>query len=139
MIAGLSLDPLYRVIGWLLAVFYSVPPHTLGLAIILLPIVVIARDGSGGFTPQPVMWILAYAGYVAVTYVVVFFNAALSHLYVAIGDPGVIDVIDVAAWSHVETISTERGAHTIGLDASANRVYAFLPQTHRAAVYQDQP
>jgi hypothetical protein len=43
----------------------------------LLPIVVIARDGSGGFTPQPVMWVIAYAGYVAVTYVVVFFNAAL--------------------------------------------------------------
>ena len=40
MLAGLSLDPLYRVIGWLLAFFYAVPPHSLGIAIILLTIAV---------------------------------------------------------------------------------------------------
>jgi YidC/Oxa1 family membrane protein insertase len=42
MIAGLSLDPLYRVMGWLLAFFYTVPPHSLGISIILLTIVVMA-------------------------------------------------------------------------------------------------
>jgi DNA-binding beta-propeller fold protein YncE len=68
---------------------------------------------------------------------VVFLNPALSRLYVAIGDPGVIDVIDVAAWKRDEVVSTERGAHTIALDEGANRVYAFLPQTHRAAVLRD--
>ena len=36
MLAGLSLDPLYKAVGWLLAVFYSVPPAQLGIAIILL-------------------------------------------------------------------------------------------------------
>ncbi len=40
MLAGLSLDPLYKAVGWLLAVFYSVPPHELGIAIILLTIAV---------------------------------------------------------------------------------------------------
>ena len=35
----MSLDPLYRVIGWLLAVFY-VPTHSLGIATILLTIVI---------------------------------------------------------------------------------------------------
>ena len=35
----MTLDPLYRVIGWLLAVFYN-PPHSLGLAIIVLTIVI---------------------------------------------------------------------------------------------------
>src|SRR4051812_31016631 len=35
----MSLDPLYRVIGWLLAVFY-VPTHSLGIAVILLTIVI---------------------------------------------------------------------------------------------------
>jgi YidC/Oxa1 family membrane protein insertase len=35
----MSLDPLYRVIGWLLAVFY-VPTHSLGLADILLTVVI---------------------------------------------------------------------------------------------------
>jgi YidC/Oxa1 family membrane protein insertase len=40
VLADLSLDPLYRVIGWLLAFFYSFPPHSLGIAIILLTIAV---------------------------------------------------------------------------------------------------
>jgi YidC/Oxa1 family membrane protein insertase len=40
VLAGLSLDPLYRVVGWLLAFFYSVPPHNLGIAIILLTVAV---------------------------------------------------------------------------------------------------
>jgi YidC/Oxa1 family membrane protein insertase len=35
----MSLDPLYRVIGWLLAVFY-VPTHNLGIATILLTVVI---------------------------------------------------------------------------------------------------
>jgi len=68
---------------------------------------------------------------------VVFLNHALRHLYVAIGDPGVIDVIDIAAWKTREVIPTERGAHTLAHDEGAHRVYAFLPQTHRASVFQD--
>lgn len=68
---------------------------------------------------------------------VVFFNAALGHLYVAIGDPGVIDVFDTQTMRRIETLPTEKGAHTIALDAARNKVYAFLPQTHRAAVYVD--
>jgi DNA-binding beta-propeller fold protein YncE len=69
---------------------------------------------------------------------VIFFNARLKHLYVAIGDPGVIDVFDTATLKRNETISTEKGAHTIAFDAARNKVYAFLPQTHRAAIYLDQ-
>jgi hypothetical protein len=38
----------------------------------------------------------------------------------------------------VGVIATEKDAHTIGFDADRNKVYAFLPQTHRAAVYVDQ-
>ena len=68
---------------------------------------------------------------------VIFFNAARQHLYVAIGDPGVIDVFDTESRQRVEVIPTEKGAHTLGFDASHNKVYAFLPQTHRAAVYVD--
>ena len=64
-------------------------------------------------------------------------DGGLSRLYVAIGNPGVIDVIDVAAWKRVETVPTERGAHTIALDDSTHRVYAFLPESHRAAVFED--
>ena len=70
---------------------------------------------------------------------VVFLNVALRHLYVAIGDPGVIDVFDTETMRRLDSVPTERGAHTIGFDAVHNTVYAFLPDTHRAAVYEDRP
>lgn len=68
---------------------------------------------------------------------VMFFNVALKHLYVAVGDPGVIDVFDTETMRRIETVSTEKGAHTLAFDEERNKVYAFLPETHRAAVYQD--
>jgi DNA-binding beta-propeller fold protein YncE len=68
---------------------------------------------------------------------VIFLNATLEHLYVAIGDPGVVDVFDTRAMQHLETVTTEQGAHTMAFDAARNKVYAFLPHTHRAAVYID--
>ena len=68
---------------------------------------------------------------------VIFLDPALSRLYVAIGEPGVIDIIDVAAWKRVEVVVTERGAHTIALDATAHCIYAFLPGSHRAMVFHD--
>lgn len=68
---------------------------------------------------------------------VIFFNAARRRLYVAIGDPGVIEVFDTESLHAVETVATEAGAHTLAFDAIASTVYAFLPATHRAAVYID--
>ncbi len=68
---------------------------------------------------------------------VIFLNARLDHLYVAIGESGVIDVFDTQTMQRIEMVETETGAHTIALDAARNKVYAFLPQTHRAAVYVD--
>jgi DNA-binding beta-propeller fold protein YncE len=70
---------------------------------------------------------------------VVFFNAARARLYVAIGDPGVIEVFDTAPLRRHETVRTEAGAHTLSFDASRNIVCAFLPGSHRAAVYEDCP
>jgi DNA-binding beta-propeller fold protein YncE len=68
---------------------------------------------------------------------VVFCNRALRHLYVAIGDPGVVDVFDTDRLERIETVQTEPGAHTLGFDAERNKVYSFLPKTHRAGVYVD--
>ena len=68
---------------------------------------------------------------------VIFFNAELKHLYVAVGDPGVIDLFETDTLKRIDTISTEKGAHTIGFDAVHNKIYAFLPESHRAAVYLD--
>lgn len=69
---------------------------------------------------------------------VIFFNAALHHLYAASGDPGLIDVFDTDGMRLVETIPTEKGAHTFGFDFDRNKVYAFLPQTHQASVFEDK-
>ncbi len=68
---------------------------------------------------------------------VIFFNAALGRLYVAIGDPGVIEVFETETLRCLQTLQTERGAHTIAFDPTRNTVYAFLPETHRAAIYRD--
>jgi hypothetical protein len=68
---------------------------------------------------------------------VVFFDAGLRLLHVAIGDPGVIDVFDAEAYERRETLTTERGAHTIALDRATHEIYAFLPQNHAALVFQN--
>jgi DNA-binding beta-propeller fold protein YncE len=69
---------------------------------------------------------------------VIFFNAARRCVYVAIGDPGVIEVFDTDTLRPVETVATEAGAHTLAFDPASNTIYAFLPQTHRAAIYIDR-
>jgi DNA-binding beta-propeller fold protein YncE len=68
---------------------------------------------------------------------VVFFNAAVSRVYIAIGDPGVIDVFDTTRLRRHETVATEAGAHTLSFDATRNLVCAFLPGSHRAAVFAE--
>jgi DNA-binding beta-propeller fold protein YncE len=68
---------------------------------------------------------------------VVFCNPGLSRLYVAIGDPGVIDVFDTTPLCRHETVPTELGAHTLSFDATRHLVCAFLPGSHRAGVYED--
>jgi DNA-binding beta-propeller fold protein YncE len=66
---------------------------------------------------------------------VIWFNHHRSQLYVAIGDPGVIDVFDTNTMASLGSTQTECGAHTTALAPNGDRVYAFLPVTHRAAVY----
>jgi hypothetical protein len=68
---------------------------------------------------------------------VIFVNDRRRRVYVAIGDPGVIEVFDTDTLQRVEAVRTERGAHTLAFDASRDLVYAFLPESHRAAVYRD--
>ena len=69
---------------------------------------------------------------------VIFFNRERKHLYVAIGDPGLIEVFETNQMRRLETVRTESGTHTLGFDPSRNTVYAFLPNTHRALIYADQ-
>jgi DNA-binding beta-propeller fold protein YncE len=69
---------------------------------------------------------------------VIFYNRMLKHLYIAVGDPGVIDVFDTQRYTRRETVSTEKGAHTLAFDARYNKVYALAPQTHSAMVFIDE-
>jgi DNA-binding beta-propeller fold protein YncE len=68
---------------------------------------------------------------------VIFLHPQSGRLYVAIGDPGVIDVIDIGKMRREDVVPTEAGAHTLALDRKRHKVYAFLPQSHRAAVFVD--
>ena len=68
---------------------------------------------------------------------VIYFNPALRHLYLAIGDPGILQVFDTEDMKPLETVQTEQGAHTMAFDPDRHKIHAFLPQTHRAAVYID--
>jgi DNA-binding beta-propeller fold protein YncE len=67
----------------------------------------------------------------------IWFNARRELLYVAIGNPGLIDVIDCRQMAVAEQIVTEQGAHTTAFDSDRQRLYVFLPRSCRAAVYDE--
>jgi DNA-binding beta-propeller fold protein YncE len=70
---------------------------------------------------------------------VVCFDAGLGRVYVAVGDPGVLEVFDTAPLRRRQSVATEPGAHTLALDPARHHVWAFLPHTHRALVWVDGP
>jgi DNA-binding beta-propeller fold protein YncE len=67
----------------------------------------------------------------------IWFNAARQCLYVAIGQPGLLDVVDTERMMLKERVTTEPGAHTTAFDAPRQLVYVFLPGSCRAAVYKE--
>jgi DNA-binding beta-propeller fold protein YncE len=66
---------------------------------------------------------------------VIMHDPALARLYVAIGSPGVISVIDDRRMETVEVVETEPGAHTIGWNPDTRTLYAFFPGSAAAAVF----
>ncbi|MCX6023224.1 MAG: hypothetical protein NTZ05_16165 [Chloroflexi bacterium] len=69
---------------------------------------------------------------------VIMYDWALGRLYIAVGEPGVIYVVDDQRHVLLETVATERGAHTLGLDPDTHTLYAFMPESEGAAVYAAQ-
>jgi DNA-binding beta-propeller fold protein YncE len=67
---------------------------------------------------------------------VVFFDRLHGRLYVAVGDPGTIEVFDAKTMEKLGNFATEEGAHTFALAPQGEQLYAFLPASHRAAIYQ---
>ena len=58
-------------------------------------------------------------------------------IYVAIGNPGLVDVIDTAAMRRCDQVTTEEGAHTTAFDGPRQHLIVFLPRTCRAAIYEE--
>src|SRR5262249_16547807 len=69
---------------------------------------------------------------------VIMHDPTLARLYVAIGSPGVVSVIDDQRLETLQTASTESGAHTIGWNPETRTLYAFLPASSGAAVFAEQ-
>jgi len=68
---------------------------------------------------------------------VVMHDRDLRHLYVAIGDPGVVCSFDSERLEPVETVETEPGAHTTGWDPVSRCLYVFCPASGGAAIYEE--
>jgi len=67
-----------------------------------------------------------------------FAHPRLRRVYVAVANPGVIDALDADACERIETLATEKGAKTTALDAARNKLYVFLPASHRVAILIDE-
>ena len=68
---------------------------------------------------------------------VVMHDPGTKRLYVAVGDPGTVTVIDTAALALIETVPTEPGAHTLAYDPAGQTLYVFCPGSGGIAVYVD--
>jgi DNA-binding beta-propeller fold protein YncE len=69
---------------------------------------------------------------------VLWLNPRGGQLYCAIGEAGVIDVIDVRRREVRESVPTEEGAHTLTFDGNRQRLYALMPKSQLANVYHEE-
>jgi DNA-binding beta-propeller fold protein YncE len=67
----------------------------------------------------------------------IWYNTDRRLLYVAIGDPGLVDVIDTTAMTRTQQVATEPGAHTTAFDRDRQTLTVFLPGSCRAALYRE--
>jgi hypothetical protein len=69
---------------------------------------------------------------------VVMHDHNLQRLYVAIGEPGLVCSFDSEKLELLETVETERGAHTTGWDPIDHALYVFCPASGGASVYEER-
>ena len=50
-------------------------------------------------------------------------------MYVAVGDPGTVTVVDSASLTEIETVTTEFGAHTLAWEPTGETLYVFCPES----------
>jgi len=66
----------------------------------------------------------------------IWFNADAAQVYVAIGRPGVIQVVETDMMTIRQTIEIEEGAKTTALDAARRALYAFKPLACSLAAFR---
>ena len=67
----------------------------------------------------------------------IWFNERRQRLYVGIGKPGLLDVVDTEHAALLESIPTELGAKTSAFDLTRQRLYVFLPDSCAVAVLEE--
>jgi DNA-binding beta-propeller fold protein YncE len=65
----------------------------------------------------------------------IWYNPKLRQVYVAISEPGVIDVVDIPTMKVIQSVPTETDAHTTAFDPVRQWLYVFLPAACRADVF----
>jgi DNA-binding beta-propeller fold protein YncE len=68
---------------------------------------------------------------------VAWYNPTKNRLYCAIGNPGIIDVIDTNKMALTEEVHTEQGTHTFAFDNYRQQLCALLPNSCRAVIYNE--
>jgi len=69
---------------------------------------------------------------------VIMLDPELARAYVAVGDPGVVCSFDSARLEHLETVTTEPGAHTLGWDPDGRSLQVFCPESSGAIVFEER-
>ena len=65
----------------------------------------------------------------------IWYNPKLQQVYVAMSEPGVIDVVDIPTMRVIQSMPTEADAHTTAFDPERQWLYVFLPAACRAEVF----
>jgi DNA-binding beta-propeller fold protein YncE len=69
---------------------------------------------------------------------VIMLDTEGARAYVAIGDPGVVCSFDTSRLEHIETVTTEPAAHTLGWDPDGRCLYVFCPESSGALVFEER-
>jgi DNA-binding beta-propeller fold protein YncE len=97
-----------------------------------------ACDQGGLYTVDLASGKVSHASELSGTPDVIFYNHVLGHLYVTIGDPGVIEVFDSRAVKRIQTVKTELGTHTMGFNPETHMLYGLMPESHSASIFEDK-
>lgn len=68
----------------------------------------------------------------------IWYNPQLGQVAVAISQPGVVEMVDVAAMQISQSLPTEAGAHTTAFDPERQALFVFLPTSCQADVFVNQ-